>query len=346
MRERLWVRIAAAFLVFASAGTIGLILVLNTTFQRWSRGEFEALATANAEFIRSSRLVPTERLAQYLSQMLGVEVRFGPPPNSDPRLESVTVPVEAGVNLTLTRERPTLRAVLRRPVAIGSLAAFWLLWFGLAWAVVHPYLQSQRLALLGRMAANLAHEIQNPVAAIRLHGQLLAETHPDTASLIVDEATAIEGLVNQWMFLARPEPPRKTPVALADVLRQTLRLLAPAADHARVEVRADLAGAAEVQADARRLGQVFRNVVLNAIQAMPGGGTLTVTARDRTITLADTGPGFSATALSRCGRRMYSEKEGGMGIGLTVAQGIVDAHGGQLTLANRPEGGALVRIQL
>ena len=95
MRERLWIRIAVAFLVFASVGTIGLILVLNTAFQRWSRDEFEALATANAEFIRSSRLVPTERLAQYLSQMLGIEVRFGPPSTSDARLESVTVPIES-----------------------------------------------------------------------------------------------------------------------------------------------------------------------------------------------------------------------------------------------------------
>lgn len=346
MRERLWVRIAAAFLLFASAGTVGLLLVLNTAFQRWSRTEFEALANANAEFIRASRLVPTDRLAQYLSQMLGIEVRFGPHPTSDPRLESVTVGVEPGIDLTLTRERPTVRAILRRPVTLASLAAFWALWFALAWAVVHPYLQSQRLALLGRMAANLAHEIQNPVAAIRLHGQLLATSHPDTASVIVDEATAIEGLVNQWMFLARPEAPRKSDVALAEVLRQTLRLLAPAAAHAGVRLESDLAGAARLEADARRLGQVFRNLILNAIQAMPGGGTLSITARDRLITFADTGPGFSPTALRRCGRGMYSEKEGGMGIGLEVARGIVRAHGGELTLSNLPTGGACVRVQL
>lgn len=346
MRERLWFRIAVAFLLFASVGTVGLILVLNTAFQRWSRDEFEALATANAEFIRSSRLAPTEALARHLSRMLGIEVRFGPAVMGDPRMESVTRTIDPGVDLTLTRERPTVRGVLRRPVAIASLAAFWLLWFSLAWAVAQPYLQSQRLALLGRMAANLAHEIQNPVAAIRLHGQLLAESHPETASLIVDEATAIEGLVNQWMFLARPEPPRKSPVALGEILSQAIRLLGPAAVHARVEIRPDLDQAASVEADARRLAQVFRNVILNAIQAMPGGGTLMVTARDRTVTFADTGPGFSATALNRCGRVMYSEKEGGMGIGLNVARGIIRAHGGELTLANRPEGGALVRIQL
>lgn len=346
MRERLWIRIAVAFLLFASAGTIGLVAVLNAAFQRWSRTEFEALATANAEFIRASRIVPTERLAEYLSRMLGVEVRFAPAGPIDPHRESVTVIVDPEIELTLTRERPTLRAVLRRPMTIASLAAFWALWFALAWAVVHPYLQAQRLALLGRMAANLAHEIQNPVAAIRLHGQLLAASDPEIATLIVDEATAIEGLVNQWMFLARPEPPKKAPVALPDLLRQTLRLLNPAADHAGVRFQLDLDHGGTVEADARRLAQVFRNIILNAIQAMPSGGVLTISCRDRKVEFSDTGPGFSQAALHRSGRKMYSEKEGGMGIGLTVAHGILRAHGGHLTLGNRPAGGAIVRIEL
>jgi signal transduction histidine kinase len=101
-----------------------------------------------------------------------------------------------------------------------------------------------------------------------------------------------------------------------------------------------------VQADSRRLGQVFHNIILNAIQAMANGGTLTITARDRTINFADSGPGFSPTALTRWGEMMFSEKEGGMGIGLSVAREIIRAHGGCLTVANRPEGGALVRMEL
>jgi len=101
-----------------------------------------------------------------------------------------------------------------------------------------------------------------------------------------------------------------------------------------------------LQADARRLCQVFHNIILNAIQAMPGGGTLTITARDRAITFADTGPGFSASALSRWAEMLYSEKEGGMGIGLSVAREIIRAHGGRLSVANQPRGGAVVRIEL
>ncbi len=346
MRERLWFRLAVSFLLFVAAGTIGLVLLLNAAFQRLSYREFAALATANADFLRAGHFAPTDQLARYLSQMLGVEVRFLRVAAPDARHETVTVPVEPGVELTLIRERPTLRASLLRPVSLMALAAFWALWFALAWSVVRPYLQAQRLALLGQMATALAHEIQNPVAAIRLHAQLLEQAQPEAAALIVDEATAIEGLVNQWMFLARPEPPRMTELALAELLDQAVRRLTPAAEHARVQIVMDAARARRLPGDARRLGQVFHNLILNAIQAMPAGGTLTITARDRSLSFADTGPGFSPTALTRWAEMLYSEKEGGMGIGLSVAREIIHAHGGRLTVANRPAGGALVRIEL
>ena len=121
-----------ALLLFVTAGTIGLVLVLNAAFQRWSRSEFEALASANAEFIRVSRLPTTDRLAAYLSQMLGVEVRFSSGDDSDPGRERVTVAIEPGVDLTMVRERPTLRSVIRRPVTVATLTAFRRLWFALA----------------------------------------------------------------------------------------------------------------------------------------------------------------------------------------------------------------------
>lgn len=346
MHERLWLRIAVSFLLFVVAGTVGLIVLLNSAFQRLSSSEFTTLAKANADFIRVTGLPPTDRLAGYLSQMLGAEVRFERVIAPDDRHEAVTAEIEPGLDLTLIREKPTLGAILLRPTTLVALAAFWALWFALAWAVVRPYLKAQRLALLGQMATALAHEVKNPVAAIRLHGQLLEQTHPDAAAVIVDEATTIEGLVNQWMFLARPDPPRKANISLAELLHHIVRLLTPAAEHARVRVVVDAPGEQRLDADARRLGQAFRNIILNAIQAMPSGGCLTITARERNVTFADTGPGFSATALTRWAEMLYSEKEGGMGIGLSVAREIVHAHGGRLTVGNRPEGGALVRIEL
>lgn len=346
MPERLWLRIAASFLLFVGVGTVGLIILLTVAFERWSYDEFRSLASGNAEFIRVEKLPRTDRLTSYLSRMLGVEVRFGRVPSPDARHEAVTVPIDSGMDLTLIRERPTLGRLLLRPVTIATLVAFWALWFALAWAVIRPYLRAQRFALLGGMATSLAHQIRNPVAAIRLHGQLLEKSQGESARLIVNEATKIEDLVNQWMFLARPDPPRKTEVMLGELLEEVARLAAPTADHAGVRLVLNTKNGGRVHGDARRLGQVFHNLVLNAIQAMPTGGTLTITAEERNLTFADTGPGFSPTALRRWAEMLYSEKEGGMGIGLNVAKEIISAHGGRLTVTNRPEGGAMVRVEL
>jgi signal transduction histidine kinase len=336
MNERLCLRVALPFLLFVVAGTVGLLLLLNATYRQHSRAEFEALAVANAEFIRAAHIPLNERFAGYLSQVLGVAVHFGRVNAPDSRHEAVTVAIEPGTEITLIRAKPPL---LLRPATLFALAAFWGLSLALAWAVVLPYLRTQRLAILGQMATSLAHEVQNPVAAIRLHAELAGN------ATIVGEALTIESLVNQWMFLAKPAPPRKTSLALDSLLADTVKALTPLADHARVKI--ELTGqAGQVEADARRLGQVFRNLITNAIQAMPGGGTLTITAHDRGIEFADTGPGFSATALARCPQIFYTEKEGGMGIGLSVANEIIKAHGGRLLLANGDKGGAQVTVQL
>jgi signal transduction histidine kinase len=354
-QSQLWLRVAAPFLLFVAAGTVGILLLLNAAYQQRSSSDFAALAQANAEFIRAAHIPPTDRFAGYLSQVLGVEVQFQRVAATDSRHEVVTVTVQPGVDLTLIRKRSTL---LLRPATLGALAVFWALSFALAWAVVVPYLKAQRLAMLGRMATSLAHEVQNPVAAIQLHAQL------DGNKTILGEAATIESLVNQWMFLAKPEPPQKKPVALDALLADAIAALNPMAEYAHVKIvlnvgqvsnlpnPSSMAGCKPaphctlVDADARRLGQAFRNLIVNAIQAMPTGGSLTISAHDRIITFADTGPGFSATALARCPAMFYSEKEGGMGIGLAVVNEVVKAHGGRLALANQPAGGAVVTITL
>jgi signal transduction histidine kinase len=346
MQKRHWIRIAGSFLGFVLAGTVGLVLLLNAAFQRLSHTEFVALAKANADFIRDTQLAHTELLARYLSQLLGVEVRFQRWAAPDALHEAVTVPIDSATELTLIRQRPRLREVLIKPISLCALAAFWALWFALAWAVALPWLKAQRFALLGALATSLAHEIRNPVAAIRLHGQLLEPTQPASAGLIVHEAAKIEDMVNQWMFLARPEPPRKTAVDLAALLKKTVLLLEPAAEHAGVRIELTPSPPRQIQADAQRLGQVFHNIILNAIQAMPEGGTLSITVSETDIRFADTGPGFSPAALRRGVEMLYSEKEGGIGLGLNVASNIIRAHGGRLILANRPGGGAVVCILL
>jgi len=211
----------------------------------------------------------------------------------------------------------------------------------------------EKLAVLGRMTAALAHEVQNPIAAIRMHAQLLRAGHvgaPDAAATIELEASRIESLLNQWMFLSRPEPPVKTNVDVGAVLAKILALHDANAAHAAVTMHLDVEPGSLVRADGRRLEQVFRNLLVNALQAMPGGGTLTVRTRREgstlTISFADTGAGFSANALQRFAEFFFSEREGGMGIGLAVASEIAKAHGGRLLAANGPHGGAVVTVEL
>lgn len=339
-------QVVLAFVLFAGAATAGLVLLLNATLQRLSRHEFVALAESNAQFIRDSNLPATDKLASYMSQLLGLKAQFGGATNIPPDHDFITVPVRPGTDLTLARERPTWRGLLTRPIAIISLLIFWSLWFGLAWAVAIPYLRAERLAMFGGIATSLAHEIRNPISAIRLHSQLLQETNPEPATLMLNEAVRIEDIVNQWMFLARPAPPRVEEVCVCALLEGTARTLEPSSRHARVNVIIDADAAWKLSVDRRRMEQVFHNIIRNAIQAMPGGGTLTITARAGTITFADTGRGFSGRALRRWRKMLYSEKEGGMGIGLNVADAVVRAHGGKLVVGNRSEGGAVVSIAL
>jgi signal transduction histidine kinase len=218
--------------------------------------------------------------------------------------------------------------------------------------------QAERMALLGRMATGLAHEIHNPLSAIRMHAQLVesapAPELPAAAAAFIptllEETARIESLVNQWMFLTRPEPPSISALALEDVVGQSVRAHSATAAHAGVTVRSGIPADITVMGDKRRLSQAISNVFINAIQAMPRGGLLTISAARTgafvTLAFADTGPGFSAQALERHRELFYSEKEGGMGIGLSVTVEIVEAHHGHLEISNVADHGALVTFHL
>lgn len=210
---------------------------------------------------------------------------------------------------------------------------------------------AERLALLGRMATSLAHEVRNPVSAIRLHAQLLERVcAPDekaSAGLIIGEAGRIESLVNQWLRYAKPEPVVKVPVDLATLVREAHETLRPQADHAGVTIREVIDPAWEkhpVSGDRERLRQVLCNLLLNAIQSMPHGGTAILRLRPGRLEIDDEGGGFSDAALARFGEPFHSEREGGMGLGLAVSKEIIESHGGSVAAENLPGKGARVCI--
>lgn len=216
---------------------------------------------------------------------------------------------------------------------------------------------AERLALLGRMTASLAHEVRNPVAAIQMHAQLLEGASPEEFSMsreiIESEAARIESLVGQWMSFAKPAPPVMSPVDVMTLVQEATRVMEPQAKHVGVEIHVNAPrfdSKLIVSADRHRLQQVLSNLLLNAIQAMPMGGDvrINVEANETTVRVIveDEGAGFSAEALAKLGEPFYSEKEGGMGLGLAVSQEICCAHGGTLKVMNRDQGGARVIIEL
>lgn len=214
--------------------------------------------------------------------------------------------------------------------------------------------RSERLAALGRIATSLAHEIRNPAAAIRMHADLMkhaGEAERTTSiALIGEEVDRITDLVNQWLFVARAAPPNTQDHQLSELVTAVVRRLQPALTHAGVELTTNLNGSGPLKCDRMRIEQVVRNLIVNAIQAMPRGGEITVRLDDRDdqveLTVRDEGEGFSKQALRRFGEPFFSEREGGMGIGLTLAREVSEAHGGRITVENPTEGGAVVRVVL
>jgi signal transduction histidine kinase len=213
---------------------------------------------------------------------------------------------------------------------------------------------AERLAVLGKMAASLAHEVRNPASAIQLHAQLLegsvAQDREVSRECILEEARRIESLVRQWMTFARPEPPRLAPMDLVEFLRATVKRFQPQADHAGVTLKLECPETGPVaRMDRPRMEQALGNVIMNAIQALPLGGIVSIetgnmTANKTWIAVEDTGGGFSKEAQNRATEPFFSEKEGGMGLGLAVAEEVCQAHGGTLALGNTAIGGGRVTL--
>ena len=214
--------------------------------------------------------------------------------------------------------------------------------------------QSERLATLGKIATSLAHEIKNPAAAIRLHADLLKESLQDTeqvsVTLIQEEVDRITDLVNQWLYVAKTKPGKQQTHELGQLLKSVSQRLAPQLEHAKVELDLKIQNKAYINADGPRLEQALRNPLLNTLQAMPKGGKIEVILRadaeKAILCIKDEGTGFSPAAIEHFGEPFYSEKEGGMGIGLTLAKEVLEAHGGSVRPENVKEGGAIVIFEI
>ncbi len=206
-----------------------------------------------------------------------------------------------------------------------------------------------RMTALGHMSAGLAHEIRNPLASIE-GAAYVAQTESDPAraseflDIIRKETARLNGLVTQFLEFARPRAPQMISTDPADLTDSVLNLVRQVAGQNNVTLlRTFEETVASVKCDPEQMKQVLLNLVLNAIQAMPGGGEVTVSAgmsADRLfLRVKDTGPGIPAERVDEVFDPFYTTKQNGTGLGLPIAYQIVEQHGGELAIeSNSPQG--------
>jgi signal transduction histidine kinase len=215
----------------------------------------------------------------------------------------------------------------------------------------------ERLATTGELAAGMAHEIRNPLSAIVNATVLLTdeagltpEERATTVAAIRTEARRLNRILSDFLHFARPQEARRMPGDIRDVVAHVTSLIRDDRSRApRVDVKVSVdPGVPRFAFDRDQLTQVLWNVALNGVQAMNGRGRLSmeVARRDGDVALAvsDTGPGIPDETLPRVFEPFYSGKPNGSGLGLTIAERIVAAHGGRIEIESAPGAGTRVTL--
>ncbi len=220
-------------------------------------------------------------------------------------------------------------------------------------------IQNEKLAALGRLAASLAHEINNPLQALRSGLDLLVKRPIEETKrqryleVASREVERLIGIVERMLNFYRPSLDKRTLTDVNSVLEETLALAGKKLQHGRVTVVRELAPALpHVEAVADQLNQVFLNIVLNALDAMPGGGLLTLRtawharSREVCVSFVDTGEGIPAERIPRLCEPFFTTKAKGTGLGLAISYGIVTRHGGRIDVQSQVGRGATFLVFL
>lgn len=218
--------------------------------------------------------------------------------------------------------------------------------------------RSKHLSNLGEMVAGVSHEIRNPLGIIRSSAELLKKkvqeldpqiTIPD---IIVEEANRLNSIITDFLNFAKPTNPDFAPCRIEDIITKNLNYLSTQIDKTQYRIVPELDNQElEIMADANMLYQAFLNILINAMQAMPEGGTINVetdfNGRMVFIRFKDSGQGIPEDLMEKIWDPFFTTKEKGTGLGLGIVKNIIQSHGGRIHIANRSDGrGAQVELEL
>jgi signal transduction histidine kinase len=224
-------------------------------------------------------------------------------------------------------------------------------------------IESERINAIKNLAAGLAHEIGNPLNALNIHLQLLSRELKDVKDEAVrkslqeitdvarSEIARLDAINTQFLGAIRPSKPMLAPEQPTEVLEETLKILKTEFKNRAIQVSVDIPESVPaVRLDRQQIKQVFFNLIKNALEAMPDGGSLKIVfgVGDAFVEIAfmDSGVGIPQEELSSIFEPYHTTKKKGSGLGLMIVQRIVEDHGGEIEVASKLGQGACFKIRL
>ena len=217
--------------------------------------------------------------------------------------------------------------------------------------------RAEHLSSLGEMVAAVSHEIRNPLGIIRSSAELLkkkvsgGDSPNAIPDIIVEEAARLNDIITDFLNFAKPNLPDLIPCDVSEVLEKNITYLASQIQKGAYQIETDYPdNLPKIMADSAMLYQAFLNILINAMQAMPNGGSIDIkidsNSNSVNIYIEDEGVGIAEDLLEKIWDPFFTTKEKGTGLGLGIVKNIVESHSGNIDIVNKKDGGARVVIEL